>query len=83
MARYIQSTKHACTYLLKHEAANYLRVSPSAFRRLEKQGCLPPPIMLGSLVRYRIGDLDKHIAPDSMSNDNGDSASILDAVQWD
>ena len=83
MAKWIPNVKFECAYLLKGEAATYLRVSASTFRRMEKAGQLPPPVKVGPRILYRRADLDNFIAPDSASNDNGASAAILAAVVWD
>lgn len=82
MAKFIPNVKYECTFLLKSEAANYLRISASTFRRMELAGQLPPPVNVGPRVLYRRIDLDNFLAPDSASNDDGDSAAVLAAVKW-
>lgn len=82
MAKFVPTTIFNCTYLLKREAANYLRLSPSTFRRYEKAGKLPLPVRIGNRTLYRRADLDRQLAADSVSNHNRDSAAILAAVEW-
>jgi len=72
-----------CVYLLKKEAANYLRVSPSQFRRLELAGALPEPLKLGSRSLYTRQMLDEHLARQSGQIHNGAGSTVdLDNVKW-
>ncbi|RAH97627.1 DNA-binding protein [Acuticoccus sediminis] len=82
MAKFIPGLTTTSNLLLKCEAANYLRISPSTFRRLEKAGELPEPVKVGPRTLYRRADLDDWLAPDSRTGEDSDSAAILAAVRW-
>jgi excisionase family DNA binding protein len=47
--------------LTSKEAADYLRVSPSTFMRLVKEGAFPKCLVGARAVRYRISDLIKYL----------------------
>jgi excisionase family DNA binding protein len=56
MARDTQS------FLTEPQAASYLSISLSTLRRWRRSGVAPRHFRLGSIIRYRLNDLDQFIA---------------------